>query len=134
MIKLDSDKVENIIVDLFLQSMNIKHVSYNTIEKKMNMFAEFYVYVKFYLDITYKNKISDTLNENSFYEINSKLNTLFVMLKEVDLELVKNLLSLIYNETRTDRRMIDNKILDQYKTLDSSIIRKMKINLLLKKN
>lgn len=126
MIRYDNKQIEEKICDLFLESIPIKHYKFRNIESKMYFFSETYLYFHFYRNIM----------DSSVKELNKRINYIlrknFRIKNSSDITLLKKLLLDVTNNSNDVRNTFSKSNQKRYKDLEKSIIRKLKIKMILK--
>lgn len=131
MIKLDKQKLlETKIIDLTLKSLKLNHPYYNSYEKIVNMYTEFYLYTHYYLEYIYTIRTDDIINKrlDKIFDKNYQIKS------NKDLNYIKYTLSDITKNRETHRILIPNENKIKYKSMTISLGRKIKIAKLLIKN
>lgn len=135
---IESDNSKNLelsIIGLFLQSNTISHEFYNSLDRQLKLFAELYVYSDFFYNISCKkdlvNKVTVQQKEEILKNLDIILDKNYIITNTSDIDFIGELFNSIMEFTSDDRMNIVKKIGEKYKGMSASIIRKMKIKLLL---
>ena len=128
MIKLDNNKIEKKIINLFIQSLSFKHEYYKTTHRKLNLFAELYIHTHFFYFITYKKWEGKSVEKLSSY-----IDTLmeYDVVKSNNIDYIRNISKKLSDITDYDRINMSIKMKNKYSNKQDSIIRKMKISMVL---
>ena len=133
MIKSDNLTVlEKKIINLFINSNDIPN---KKLENNINLFAELYIYIHFFYNISNERIVftNDRLDKKE--KINKKIKYLFTCekIKDLKFRFIKNFLNLLYDFTSKDVDNMDMEVSAKYIKMEKSIIRKLKIQMILKK-
>lgn len=133
MIKSDNLTVlEKKIINLFINSNDIPN---KKLENNINLFAELYIYIHFFYNISNERIVftNDRLDKKE--KINKKIKYLFTCekIKDIKFRFIKNFLNLLYDFTCKDVDNMDTEVSAKYIKMEKSIIRKLKIQMILKK-
>ncbi len=122
MIKFDNKVLEDILCDLFIESLSVKNYKLRKIEDKKNFFIELFLYIHFYNN--HCSIHSDVIDD----EINSICKNEY----KLNLNRIRNLLNLITHYSSNDRIKVTPHGAKFYKDLEKCFNRKLKIKNLLK--
>jgi hypothetical protein len=131
------NNLEKKVSKLFIQSLSIKHEYYTTNQRKINLFSELYIYLCFFCE--YNERIIIYESEN-YKNIRKKLANMPTINTPSSIDYIKETVNLshnFYNHLLLNDKDISDKFTketkaDKYKKLTNSIIRKLKIEMLLK--
>ncbi len=128
------NNLEKKVSKLFIQSLPINHSYYYTNQRKINLFSELYIYLYFYYEYVCLKETENKKFTVADTEVKNKLENLKILNSE-DIDSIKELLNLLYDISESYRKESNNFPIsknEKYKKLTNSIIRKLKIEMLLK--
>ena len=143
MIEVDNSVgIEEKVLILFEQSINVSHTYYKTIDMKMCLLAEFYIYTQFLYNLINTKTIDlklhkrpilyNHVDESKALEKLSVILNTFNLIYDKDFDYISETLTLISNVTSYSRIQLNKDIRAKYTSMQYSILRKMKIKMILK--